>query len=63
MMNNEIMVNEEIIDAVEEAVTSKTFEEGLVYGSVGTSSQPKDGIHVSYVSCIGRQILSRCCCC
>ena len=27
------------------------------------SSQPKDGIHVSYVSCIGRQILSRCCCC
>ena len=37
MMNNEIMVNEEIIDAVEEAVTSKTFEEGLVYGSVGTA--------------------------
>lgn len=38
MMNNEIMVNEEIMDAVEEAVVSRTFNEGLVYGSVGTAA-------------------------
>ena len=38
MMNDEIMVNEQVIEAVEEAVTSRTFEEGLVYGSVGTAA-------------------------
>lgn len=37
MMNNEIMMNEEIMDAVEEAVVERTFNEGLIYGSVGTA--------------------------
>ncbi len=38
MMNNEIMMNEEIMEAVEEAVVERTFNEGLIYGSVGTAA-------------------------